>query len=140
MAKMTVVEVDLGQDIDDIINEDVEEMTEQTRQAVDEAIAQKKTVETARTVQTQQKLRKEQDTRLALEGVYRALLESLKLDTCLSLEEMAEIAKPAITSTSALILQVKSFIRKEKGNAYVLKRQTKNKKPVYILLPFNIDS
>ena len=141
MVKMTIVEVDLGQDIDDIINEDVEEMTEQTRQVVDEAIAQKKTVETGRMVQAQQKIQKEQQTKNALERVYEALLGTTlgaaEQDSCLSLEDMAELAKPTIINTSALILQMKSFIRKDKGNAYVLKRRTRNKKPVYVLLPFN---
>jgi uncharacterized protein YigA (DUF484 family) len=139
MVKMVVVEVDLGQDINDIINDDIEEMTEQTMKVVDEAIAQKKTVETERMVQAQQKLHKEQKTQDTLNKVYDSLLEATKHDSCLSLEDMAEIARPVITNTSALILQMKSFIRKEKGNAYVLKRRTKNKKPVYILLPFNAE-
>ena len=139
MEEMIIVDVDLGQDINDIINEDVEEMTEQTRQAVDEAIAQKKSVETGRSIQAQQKLRKEQDIRLALEEVYKNLLETVESDSCLSLEDMGEIAEPAIANTSALILQLRSFIRKEKGNTYVLKRRMKDKKPVYVLLPFNVE-
>ena len=139
MEEMIIVDVDLGQDINDIINEDVEEMTEQTRQAVDEAIAQKKSVETGRSIQARQKLRKEQDIRLALEEVYKNLLETVGSDSCLSLEDMGEIAEPAIANTSALILQLRSFIRKEKGNTYVLKRRMKDKKPVYVLLPFNVE-
>jgi len=139
MEEMIIVDVDLGQDINDIINEDVEEMTEQTRQAVDEAIAQKKSVETGRSIQAQQKLRKEQDIRLALEEVYKNLLKTVGSDSCLSLEDMGEIAEPAIANTSALILQLRSFIRKEKGNTYVLKRRMKDKKPVYVLLPFNVE-
>ena len=139
MAKMAVIDVDLGQDINDIINDDVEEMTEQTRQAVDEAIAQKKSVETEHLAAAQLKLRREEDVRSALDKVYRHLLEATEMDSCLSLEEMIEITEPAITNSSALILQLKSFIRKEKGNAWVLKRRTKSKKPVYILLPFNAE-
>ena len=131
MGKMVIVEVDLGQYIEDIINDDIEEMTEKTRQAVDEAIAQKKTVETDRMVQAQQRTQKEQQIRDSLEMVYGALLESFRLNSCLSLEDMKKLVTPNISNTSALILQLKSFIRKEKGNAYVLKRLTKNKKPVY---------
>ena len=66
MAKMVVLEVDLGQDIDDIINEDVEEMTEKTRQTVDDAINQKKQIDTERVAQAQLKLRKEQEIQDAL--------------------------------------------------------------------------
>jgi len=139
MAKMIVIDVDLGQDINDIINNDIEEMTEQTRQAVDEAIAQKKTVETERIVQAQQRSRKEEDVRLALDGIYQHLLEQTEMGSCLSLEQMMEIAAPTITNSSALILQLKTFIRKEKGNAWVLKRHTRSKKPVYVLLPFNAE-
>jgi len=139
MGEMVIIEVDLGQDIDSIINDDIEEMTEKTRQAVDEAISQKKTVETNRMAQTKQKLQKEKQTLDALETIYTALLEAHKNESCLSLEEMSRLATPHITNTSALILQLKSFIRKEKDNTYVLKRRTRDRKPVYTLLPFNAE-
>jgi len=139
MAKMVVMDVDLGQSIDDIINEDVDEMTEQTRQIIDEAVDQKKMIDSNRKAQAQLKAKKELNKQKILETIYETLLEAYNNNTCLSLDEMGRIAEPTITNASALILQMKSFIRKEKGNEYVLKRHTKDGKSVYILLPFNAE-
>lgn len=140
MKKIEVIDVDLGQNIDDIISEDVEELAEQTKEAIDEAIAKKREVETRQTQRTQEKARKELQIREALERVYTGLLEATERESFLGLEEMAELAKPAITNTSALILQLKSFIRKHKDNAYVPKRRTKDGRPIYTLIPFNVES
>lgn len=139
MAKMTIVDVDLGQDIADIISDDVEEMTGQLQQVIDEAIEEKRTVETERIKKAAAKTEKSKQILEALDAVYTALLEASGRDEMVGLTSMMSLVHPVITNSSALILQLKSYIRKHKGNEYVLTRRTRDKKPVYLLVPFNAE-
>jgi hypothetical protein len=136
VAKATIISVDLGEDISEIISDDVREITEQNQEAIDEAIAEQRQVQRKRTDQADAKLRKEQAVTSTLESIYDALL-SLPDGGYLTTEQMGEMARPIITNTSALVLQLKSFIRKHKGNAHVLKKCTRGGKPAYTLVPFN---
>jgi len=139
MAKMTIVEVDLGQDINTIISDDVEEMTGQLQQVIDDAIEEKRTVETERTKKAEEKVQKSRQILDTLEKLYQALLAASTQDSPIEVDRLIEMAAPVITNTSALVLQLKSYIRKHKGNEYVLTRMVKNKKPVYLLAPFNAE-
>ena len=139
MAKMTIIDVDLGQDINTIISDDVEEMTGQLQQVIDEAIEEKRTVETERTRKAEEKVQKSQQILNTLEKIYQALLVASEQDSVIDVDRLTKMASPIITNTSALVLQLKSYIRKHKGNEYVLTRRVRNKKPVYLLVPFNAE-
>lgn len=139
MSKVTIITVELGENIDTIISDDITELTSKNLEVVNQAIEQKQETMKVR----QQKVEKiDQEARAkvaALATVYQALLAAHSKDDAVDLDEMIKLSSPAITNASSLVLQLKSFIRKEHDNEYVLQRKKRNKKPVYELIKFNAE-
>jgi len=131
MAKMTIVDVDL--DVEEIITDDIKELTAQNEQDIQSALDEKKEV----IERIAAKKQKDQAVTDKLEAIYALLVERHANKYAVSMEEMLEIANPVITNNSALVSRLKNYLRKQKGNKYVLKRRMKNKKPVYELNPYN---
>jgi len=131
MAKMTIVDVDL--DVEEIITDDIKELTAQNEQDIQSALDEKKEV----IERIAAKKQKDQAVTDKLEAIYALLVERHTNKYAVSMEEMLEIANPVITNNSALVSRLKNYLRKQKGNKYVLKRRMKNKKPVYELNPYN---
>jgi hypothetical protein len=140
MSKVTIIPIDLGEDIDSIISDDVAELTAKNREDVNLAIKEKKALQNAKTQKVEKIDQVAKAKVAALITVYQALLKVHQdNDGTISLDEMVKLSSPAIDNSSSLIIQLKAFIRKEYDNAYVLKKQKRNKKPIYGLIKFNAE-
>lgn len=140
MAKLTIIDVDLGQDVESIIADDVKSLTAKNQSDIDKALEQKQSVLKERNEKLIKTTNAERQSQEALEKVYNALLVAKQADMHLSLEKMVEISSPVITSSSALVMRLQTYIKKFHGNKYVLNRITRDKKPAYQLINYNVES
>jgi len=133
MAKMTIIDVDLSKNIGEIISDDVRELTQQNKDEIQKAIDEKKEVVERKQARNQQ----EQNKIDALETAYQLLLIGHKENKPISIDSLLEAVHPIITNNSALIARLKNYLRKQKGNEYIISRRKLGGKPVYELNPYN---
>jgi hypothetical protein len=138
MAKITIISVDLGNNIDDIVSDDLKELTDKNRADIQEAIDRKKITEKTKEQKTEKINQQARAKQAAMANVYAELLSGYEQKRPVPLCRMMEIAGSTAANSSGLVLQLKAFIRKEHENEYVLKRRTIRKQPTYELIPFNI--
>lgn len=132
--KVTVIEVDLGIDIDEIVNEGVAELTGKAQAELDSAIERQRTIQ-----ETKQKRKKQKDIvtnaiTSVMDTAYSKLVDAG--ESGVPTEEILDLVTPAIANASAFTLRMKKILR-DKGNPYVIKRKQRNKTPHYIFEPFN---
>ena len=135
MAKMTIIDIDLGERVEEIISEGVKEITEQNIAEIEKAIDEKKHIVERKSAQ----LKQEQQVADTLEALYQLLLDAHKENRLVGIDELLEKAAPIITNNSALISRIKNYLRKQKGNEFVLVKRLRKRKPVYELNPFNTE-
>lgn len=133
-TKVCIVDVDLGLSIDDIIAEEVEDITGAARKELDTAL------DTAKTIQ-RVKLEKEAEVKAAdqklvdaMEGAFQSLVEAGDLGLPVS-TVMAAVAG-VIPNSSAFTLRMKGVLS-HKGNPYILERKKVHGTPHYVFVPFN---
>jgi hypothetical protein len=137
MAKMTIIEVDLSKDISDIIDDDIMKINDEAQETIQEAIETQIAINTKKKPKSQQNL-KEEAIRAALEKVFQGLLAVNSGKGFLTIDEVLELADPAISNSSALITRLNTYLRKEKNSSHVIKRTTRQGKSTYSLTPFNV--
>jgi len=128
MTKIHIIPVDLGQSVDDIISADIQELHAKTLADIQIASEAKQ-----RTQQVKPPSPEEQSTT----AVYQLLLDAYNEKHPVSVNEMMAIASPIATS-SALILRLKTHLRKA-GNEYHLTKRMKAGVMVYELKPYNAE-
>jgi 2-phospho-L-lactate guanylyltransferase (CobY/MobA/RfbA family) len=134
MAKLSIIEIDLGININDIIQENVEAVTGDAKKQLDAAISvAKQKVELA----NKQKLTKQKshdDLNNIMITAYEKLEQSGE-NGCLC-SDILNIVQEHVANASAFSLRMKKILR-EKDNPYTLKRFKKQGNPRYRFESYN---
>lgn len=134
MAKVTVIDIDLGFNINDIITENAEALTSEAKAELDRVITVAKLVQ-------QKKEEKSQEKSQAIDAITQSIaaayekLASAGEDGILC-SDIMDIVKDHIPNTSAFALRMKKYLRDE-GNKYALTRKKHKGNQHYVFLPFN---
>jgi hypothetical protein len=134
MAKLSIIEIDLGININDIIQENVEAITGDARKQLDAAISvAKQKVELV----NKQKLTKQKssdDLNKVMNAAYEKLEQS-RYAGCLC-SDILNIVQEHVANASAFSLRMKKILR-EKNNPYTLKRFKKQGNSHYKFESYN---
>jgi hypothetical protein len=133
-TKVSIIEVDLGEDIDNMISEDVIELTQEAKQELDNTIAVAKNVQKLKERKNLEKQESKDNLQKILDTTYNNLIEAGKEG--ILAENIVESIKPLIKTASAFSLRMKTYLR-NKGNEYIMVRKKIDKKPYYVLEPYN---
>jgi len=133
-TKVSIIEVNLGEDIDDMISEDVIELTQEAKQELDNTIAVAKNVQKLKEQKDLQEQKTKDDLQKTLDTIYDDLVEAGNEGVLA--ESIVESIKPSIKTASAFSLRMKTYLR-NKGNEYIMQRKKIDKKPHYVLIPYN---
>ena len=127
MAKINVISVDLGDPIEKIISEDVRKLSEETIENIKIAANEK----------ARGPVRADPES-LATQAAYDLLLAAVPTGEPVEIGKLLEVSSPVVTNPSSLMMRMKGLLR-SKGNDYFLKRTTRAGKPVYRLIPYNLE-
>jgi len=136
MTKVFIIELNLGSTVEDIINNEVEVVTGESKRIVEAAIEHQKNIKAAREAVKAAKNKSATEATRVLEDSYQKLVEA-GIDG-LPCDELVENCKPIIPNSSAFTLRMKNYL-KSKDNPYTLNRKTKAKIARYYFKPFNED-
>lgn len=135
MAKVSIIEVDLGIQIGDLINEDVTGLVGEAQQELENAIAIAK--KTAELKEQKQREAKEADDKVhqVMTQARDALIKSG--DNGVPVSEILAMVSGVIPTASSFSLRMKTILKNE-GNQYALVRKKIKSKPHYIFLRYNL--
>lgn len=136
MTNVNIIEVDLSEQIDTIISESMDLLTEQSQQEVDTAIALAKQRDKIKNERAAAKEAATTGITTAMENAYAKLAEAGTDGVLCS--EIMDIVKDHVPNSSAFTLRMKKILR-EKGNPFSISRAKRKSNPHYIFLPFNQD-
>ncbi len=125
-TKVEVIEVDLGEGIEEIISGDLTRLSEEDVQRINEAVT-----ESASEV-------KSTPTNLVLEKICNMLEEATKSNRWLTIDELIAVSSPHITNPSGLITRIKNYLH-SRGNTYVIRKRKRDGKSAYDLIPYNTE-
>lgn len=134
MTKVSIIDVNLGMKVEDIISENVVTLTGKARQELDTAIEERKQVERVKNEKAEAKKTEDDQISTAMQEAYDKIVECG--DDGLPVDDVMAIVGHVIPNTSAFTLRMKKILR-DAGNPYQVSRKKRNKKPVYIFEPFN---
>jgi len=124
-SKMTIIDVDLGVSVQDLIDKEVEVFTGETKKLVDKMVEAQKQVQA-----TKQKLEEEKQVAIqTLEQVYNDL--EAAGDAGLPVKETWERVKEVVSTPSAFTLKMKNLMT-ERGSKKLMIRTKINKVEHYI--------
>jgi hypothetical protein len=124
-SKITIIDVDLGVSVQDLIDKEVEVFTGETKKLVDKMVEAQKQVQA-----TKQKIEEEKQIAVqTLEQVYNDL--DAAGDTGLPVKETWERVKDVVSTPSAFTLKMKNLMT-EKGCKKLMIRAKINKVEHYI--------
>ena len=128
MTKINVISVDLGDPVEQIISEDVRQLSAETIENIKIAASEK----------AKGPIRTDPET-LATEAAYQLLFAAITTGDAIEIDILIEAASPAVTNPSSLMMRMKHLLR-QKGNDYFLKKSTRAGKAVYRLMPYNLET
>lgn len=134
MSKVFIIEVDLGIDIDEVINEDVAELVGESQQKLETAISVAKE---SQEKSQQRKLQQQESTDRAHRLMMKAysMLEEAGASGVPAKDILATV-QPTVATASAFSLRMKKILKNE-GNEYMLERKKINSEPHYIFSAYN---
>ena len=133
MTQVSIIEVDLSEEVETIIDDEIREITGEERQRID---AVREASAMAHRKASEDKAKKDQITDV-IEGELKATYEALLKagDDGLTVDEVVNMT-PSMTTTSAFTLRMKTFLRK-RGNPYAIVKKTVNRRSRYTLIKYN---
>jgi hypothetical protein len=135
MAQISIIEVNLGINIGDLINEDVVGLVGEAQQELETAIAVAKQVVALK----EQKQREVQDSIDKTHGVmlkaYEMLVQAGNKGVLVT--DILAVTSDVIPQAFAFALRMKKIL-KEEGNKYALVRKQISGQPYYLFLRYNI--
>lgn len=134
MAKVSIIEIDLGADIDEIISENVEELTGQAKQELDQAIELAKQRDALREQKANDKKKADDAVTTVMEMAYQRLIDAGADGVLCS--DIMDVVNEHVPNSSAFSLRMKKILR-DQGNLYALSRKKRKGNPHYIFSPFN---
>jgi hypothetical protein len=134
MTNVSIIEIDLGTNIDEIIEEDVETLTGAAKQELDTAIDLAKTRDSLR----EEKSSEKQKATNALTEVITESFDRLVAagDDGILCSDIMDIVQKQIPNGSAFTIRMKKILR-DKGNPYSLGRKKRKGNQHYVFTPFN---
>lgn len=137
MAKVVVVDVDLGIDIESIIRDSAKALTRDAKNELDEAVAVMESAKRLKDEEERKKIETVNNMENAILKAYMALESAgpkgIKVDDIMSQ------VKTFIPNSSAFSLRMNNLLSK-KGNPYRLIRLKVDGSPHYVFTPFNVQS
>ncbi len=124
MTKFTIIDVDLGHDIDAIINEDISEITAKMNEELQSAITISKATQQ---IKDAKKIKEEKAT-VITNQLYQELLKSHKM----SANYIAKQIEGSLANTGALVTRIKTLLRND-GSRYMIVKQKIDKEYYYCL-------
>lgn len=127
-TNIRVIEVDLGCDINQIISDDLTQLTTQNREAIDAAITANKQMVAVRTA------RDEAEKHLieATTSIFQLLIDADARNETVAAKTLLTQAQPHITNMISLVQRLKAHI-KTNNLPYQLKKMTQNRESYYYL-------
>lgn len=129
MEKVRIIDVNLDDIVQQIVADDVRELTDANRSNLQRAITD---------LQSRKKGAKKPYDKVLAEA-YEHLKKTISGGDPISSDDLLEICSPTITNKSALATKLKTYLRKHHNNQYVLDRVMRKGMTHYKLRPFNID-
>lgn len=139
MTKITIIDIDLGESIEDIINDDVKKLTEDNQKDIDKAIAASKESQKAKQQKANNSKLQEQKYTIVLAQVYDLMVDNRNRNLTTSIDKMLEITNGVIDSPTSLAMRLKSYIKEHHDNEYVMTKCKRGGKTHYDLAPYNKD-
>lgn len=133
-TKVSVIEIDLGVDVDSIISENLEALTGKAKQELDTAIELIKQRDELKNKKKNEKDKANDAITQSIEEAYNKLVGADSDGVLCS--DIIDIVSNNIANASAFTLRMKKFLR-DNGNQYTLQRKKIKGNQHYILLPFN---
>jgi len=134
MAKVMVIDVDLGINLDGIIAESAQDLTTNARTALDGALAIAESAKRIKDEKTQQKSEQSSGIVTAMDAAYQ------KLETAglkgIPVADIVSSVQQFVPNSSAFTLRMNNILSM-KGNPYRLIRSKINGVPHYVFTPFN---
>jgi hypothetical protein len=134
MAKVSIIEINLGADINEIISENVEELTGQAKHELDQAIELAKQRDALREQKTNDKKEADNAVTAVMETAYQRLVDAGPEGIICS--DIMDTVSEHVPNSSAFALRMKKILR-DKGNPYSLTRKKHKGNPHYIFRIFN---
>ena len=114
-TKILVIPVNLGFTIDDIINTDLTELTQESQVQLNKAINIAKAIQTAKDEKEKIQLEKTNRTQRVTEEIFNKIIESGKIGVPLS--DIKTLLEPVNLSLSALTTNLKQAIQSQNANS-----------------------
>lgn len=133
-TKITIIPIDLGYNIQDLIAEGVEELTGQAKNDLETAIIMAKERDVLRTKQAGNKTKQNDLVTTVMEQAYDQMVQAGEHGVMCS--EILTLVSDHIPNSSAFTLRMKKLL-KEKGNPFSITRIKVLGNPHYVLIPYN---
>ena len=134
MAQVSIIEVDLGFNISDLINEDVAGLVGEAQQELETAIAVAKKTNELKERKQQEAKESADKTNSVMMKAYDAIKESGEQGV--PADKITTIIEGIIPNISAFTLRMKKILRDD-GNEYAIIKKKIDGKQHYIFIPFN---
>ena len=136
MAQISIIEIDLGITISDLINEDVAGLVGEAQQELETAIAVAKKIAALKEQKQREAQESTDKTTNTMMNAYKLLEQAGNKGV--PVDDILSTVSGVIPSASAFTLRLKKIL-KDEGNKYALIKQKLDGKQYYIFLPFNTD-
>lgn len=137
MTKVSIVTVDLGFDVDELINRDISELSADAKSMLDIAIADKKKILETKQKLDAKKIQQESEINRVMTDAYTKL-ENAGANG-VPVDDILVDVLGVIPNSSAFTLRMKTMLR-EGGNKWAIIRKRIAKVPCYCFIPFNTEN
>jgi FKBP-type peptidyl-prolyl cis-trans isomerase (trigger factor) len=134
MTEVTIIEIDLGIEIDDIIAKNAEALSDKSKKDLDLAIQIAKDKEKVRERLKAEKENANDALSMGMEFIYNKLVDSMP--SGVPCEEVMEILKDSVANQTAFTIRMRKILR-DRGNPYFLSRKKISGVQYYIFAEFN---
>ena len=134
MAKVVVINFDLGINLDGIIADSIQDLTNNAKKELDVAISIAESAKRIKEEKAQEKTKLTSGLSMVMEEAYKMLETAGVIGV--PVETIVELTKQYVPNSSAFTLRMNNILS-TKGNPYRLIRSKINGIPHYIFTPFN---
>lgn len=134
MTEVTIIEVDLGIEIDDIIAKNAEALSDKSKKDLDLAIQMAKDKDRLRERLKTEKENANNALSMGMEFIYNKLVDSMP--NGVPCEEIMETLKDSVANQTAFTIRMKKILR-DRGNPYFLSRKKISGVQHYVFAEFN---
>lgn len=134
MTKVSIIDVDLGITIDDLIQKNVAALSQTAQNELEAAVAAAKKVKELKEKKDLEASEAQDKIDSVMNNIYQKLVDSNTEGV--SLETITQLTEGTISSMSAFTLRMKKILR-DKGNPFAMNKRKKNGVQYYFFDPYN---